>query len=84
MSTAADTTDEAARVQAEVFARMNPEDRLLRAFYMSDLMVRIAEEGVRSRHPDYEDPDVRVAVIRQRLGDELFTAAFPESPLLDV
>jgi hypothetical protein len=84
MSIAADTTDEAARVQAEVFALMEPEDRLLRAFQMCDLMVQIAEEGVRSRHPDYDDSDVRAAVIRQRLGDELFTAAFPESPLLDV
>lgn len=84
MLTAADTSDEAARVQAEIFARMTPEDRLLRAFEMCDLVTRIAEEGVRARHPDYDDEQVRIAVIRQRLGDELFLAAFPAAPLLDV
>lgn len=63
---------------------MTPADRLLLAFEMCDLVTQIAEEGVRSRHRDYDDGQVRLAVIRQRLGDDLFTKAFPAAPLLDV
>lgn len=76
---AADTTEEAARVQAAVFRRMTPEKRLELAFQMtSDLRRRLAE-GVRQRHPDYSEDLVRLAVIRLTLGDDLFRKVYPEA-----
>jgi hypothetical protein len=41
------------------------------------MMARIAA-GVRMRHPDYSDEQVRLATIRIRLGNDWFRKAFPE------
>lgn len=61
---------------------MSGEQRLLRAFEMSDLVVEIAAEGIRNRHPDYRDDQVHDALLRLRLGDHLFKLALPGAPLL--
>lgn len=74
-----DTSPEAAAVQAEVFRRAGPEGRLRMAVEMSEEMARVVEEGVRMRHPEYSDDDVRLAGIRIRLGDELFKAVYPDA-----
>jgi hypothetical protein len=71
-----DTTPEAARVQREIFLRMSPSRRLQLACEMSDSIRQFVAAGVRSRHPDYDDEQVRLAVIRLTLGDELFHRAY--------
>jgi hypothetical protein len=73
----ADTTPEAARVQLEIFRRMSPGKRLELAFQMSDSLRQLVASGVRSRHPDYTDAEVRLAVIRLTLGETLFRQVYP-------
>lgn len=74
---AADTTAEAARVQFAVYRRMAPERRLELAFQMTaDLRRRLAD-GIRQRHPEYDEHQVRLAVIRLTLGEELFQTVYP-------
>jgi hypothetical protein len=73
----ADTTPEADRVQREVYRRMSGGQRLELAFQMSDCLRGIVADGVRSRHPDYSDDQVRLAVIRLTLGRELFEKVYP-------
>jgi hypothetical protein len=72
-----DTTPDAARVQLEVFQRMTPEQRLRLGFELTDSVRRLAAEGVRARHPEYTDDQVRLAEIRLWLGDELFREVYP-------
>ncbi len=73
----ADTTEEAARVQGEIFRRMTGEKRLELAFQMTaDLRQRLAE-GVRQRHPEYSERQIQLGVIRLTLGDELFRIVYP-------
>ena len=73
----ADTTPEAARVQLEIFRRMNPSRRLELACEMSDTIRKVSADGVRSRHPEYTEEQVNLAVARLMLGAELFSKAFP-------
>ena len=73
----ADTTMEAARVQIEIFRRMPPERRLELALQMSTNLRKVAASGVLSRHPNYSKDEVRLAVARLTLGEELFSKAFP-------
>jgi hypothetical protein len=73
----ADTTLEAARVHVDVYRRMPPGRSLTLALEMSESMRRVMAEGVRSRHPDYTAEQVRLAVIRLSLGDELFAKVYP-------
>ncbi len=73
----ADTTAEAARVQIEIFRRMSPEKRLRMAFQMTADLRRRMADGVRWRHPDYSERQVKLAVISLALGEELFRAVYP-------
>jgi hypothetical protein len=81
----ADTTPEAAQVQFEVFRRMAPSRRLLLALKMSDTLQGIAAAGVHSRHPAFSEEQVRLAVVRLTLGEELFQQAYQggKRPMLD-
>ena len=72
-----DTTVEAARVQLEVLRRLGVDHSLRMALELSENVRRISESGVRLRHPEYSDDQVRLAEIRLRLGTELFSRAYP-------
>jgi hypothetical protein len=73
----ADTSLEAARVQLEVYRRMPGARRLELAIAMCNTLRRVAADGVRFRHPEYDDDKVILAVARLTLGDALFRRAYP-------
>jgi hypothetical protein len=73
----ADTTPEAWRVQVEIYRRMSPARRLELACQMSDTLRHTVAAGVRGRHPDYSVEQVRLAVARLWLGDDLFRKVYP-------
>lgn len=77
-----DTSPEAQCRHDEVFRAMSPEQRVAMAAAMSETAFRLAEDGVRMRHPGYTDEEVRHTALRLRLGDQLFAAAFSGTPLL--
>ena len=73
-----DTTNQAEQVQLEVFRRMGPEKRLQAGIALSQLCRKLLQEGVRMRHPEYDEREVKLAVIRLILPEDLFLAAYPE------
>ena len=73
-----DTTIDAARKQFEILERLGIEGRAEMTFELSDNLRQITESGVRSRHPEYNDREVRREVLRITLGDELYRKAFGE------
>jgi|ETNmetMinimDraft_15_1059895.scaffolds.fasta_scaffold17675_2 hypothetical protein len=77
-----DTSPEAARAQILAYRRMGPARRALMGLQMSDDARRLSEAGIRARHPSYSQGEVRHALNRLVLGDDLFQAAWPEAPLL--
>ncbi len=74
-----DTSADAERVQIEVFRRMGPEKRLRSAAVLSKACRTLLANGIRKRHPDYTEEQVRVAVIRCLLPEDLFLRAYPAS-----
>jgi hypothetical protein len=72
-----DTTPEAFWAQIEALRRLGFEGRVNLTFRLCDNLRRVLADGVRHRHPDYTDDQVRLAVIRLRLGDALFHKAYP-------
>lgn len=78
-----DTSLEAHQQQLAVYRRLGSEQRLLLALRMSDDGRTVAAAGIKSRHPEYEDNDVRDALYRLLLGDTLYRAAWPDRPLLE-
>jgi hypothetical protein len=54
-----DTTPEAAAIQVEIFRRKTPEERMRMAFEMSDSMRNLALLGLRSRHPELNENELK-------------------------
>jgi hypothetical protein len=72
-----DTTVKAARVQFDIFRNMQPQQRLELALKMSTSLRNVALAGVRNRHPEYTDPQVKLAYARLTLGEKLFRDVYP-------
>jgi len=47
---------------------MTPQQRLVAAAEMSDEIRALAEAGIRQRHPDYAEAEVRAALVAILLG----------------
>jgi hypothetical protein len=77
--TAADTPPEILRLQVEIFRRMTPEERLRRGLELTQACRSLMREGVRRRHPEYDEKLLREAVIRLTLPEDLFLAAYPQA-----
>ena len=73
----ADTTIEAARVHFAVLRRLGIEHSMQMAMELSDTVRHMSEYGIRLRNPEYSEEQVRMAAIRLRLGDALFSLAYP-------
>ncbi|RLE30317.1 hypothetical protein DRJ54_02945 [Candidatus Acetothermia bacterium] len=58
---------------------MAPEERLQRGLELAELVRALLAAGVRARHPEYSEEEVRLAVIRIVLGEKLFRAAYPHA-----
>ena len=74
-----DTSLEAEEIQLEVFRQMTPEQRLAAGMALSQTCRKLMEEGVRIRHPEYDEWQVKMAVIRLILPGDLFLKAYPHA-----
>ena len=77
-----DTSSEAHEAQLRAYRRMGSEERVRIGFNMSEDVREIAAQGIRSRHPEYVEADVRRALFRLLYGDELTSAVWPRDPLV--
>lgn len=78
-----DTTPDAAAVQLAIYRRMAPAQRCAIAARMSTSARAITLAGIRSRHPEYDERQARLALFRMLVGDELFRRAWPDALPLD-
>ena len=74
-----DTSADAEKIQIEIFQRMGPEKRLQAAASLSQTCRSLLTAGVRKRHPEYNEEQVRLAVIRCLLPEDLFLRAYPDA-----
>ncbi len=74
-----DTSSDAEKVQIEIFRRMEPQKRLRAAALLSETCRTLLAEGIRKRHPNYDEEQVRLAVIRCLLSEDLFLRAYPSA-----
>ncbi|MEN6575817.1 MAG: hypothetical protein ABFD90_05685 [Phycisphaerales bacterium] len=75
-----DTTPEALAVQLRVLRRLGPSGRAAMTFELCDNLRRLVRDGVRHRHPDWDDRNVEREVIRLMIGDSLFQRAYGKEP----
>ena len=80
--TARDTSEEAARVQLDIYRAMEPADRLRVGLELTQMSRQLLADGIRVRHPEYSDDELRWALIRAWIGPDLFHRAYPSCPQL--
>ncbi len=83
MAVPRDTSEDAARIQLEVYRRMAPSERLNVGLELTRMSRDLLAEGIRARHPEYSDDEVKWAVIRVWIGRDMFRRAYPHGPQLD-
>lgn len=83
MRIAADTSPEADAVQLEAYRRMGGTGRVQVMFRLSVMAREAAAAGIRARHPEYDDAQVKRALARLRYGDDVARAAWPDLELVD-
>ena len=73
-----DTQREAAIKQYEILRKMDISARAEMTFQLSDNLRSILESGIRLRHPEYNQDEVKLAALRLTIDEELFNQAFPD------
>ncbi len=79
----ADTTPEAWAAQLELLRRMDGSRRAALAFRLTRLAREASRAGIRARHPEYGEDEVRRAFFRLLHGDSITRKVWPDGELLD-
>jgi len=74
-----DASPEVERIQIECFRKMTPTQRLEMAAALTQSSRNLRAVGVRLRHTEYNEEQVRMAVIRLTIPEKLFLAAYPRA-----
>jgi hypothetical protein len=77
---ARDTSSEAHAFQLRLYRAMTPDQRSELALRMSDDLRRVAAEGIKQRHPEYSELDVRRALVALLYGTEAAEKVWPGRP----
>ena len=67
----------------QAIAERSVAERLDEWQQLNEAVARMEADGIRRRHPDYDDRQVLLAAVRLRYGDDLVRAAWPDEPLAD-
>jgi hypothetical protein len=63
-----DTSPEAEAIQLEVFRRMTPAQRIEMALEMSESIRNVSLSGLRQRHPELNEQELRRELLRLMYG----------------
>ena len=80
---ASDTSQDAHEFQVRLYRAMTPEQRSELAMRMSDDVRRVTAEGIRQRHPDYSERDVRRALVALLYGRDAAAKVWPGEPVAE-
>jgi len=79
----ADTTPEAWAAQLAMLRRMSGAQRVAIAFRLTRLARGASRAGIRARHPEYGEDEVRRAFFRMLHGDAITRRVWPDRELLE-
>jgi hypothetical protein len=77
-----DTDPEADAIQIAAYRRMGGPARSAIAFRLTALARQATESGIRARHPEYDEHQVRRALLRLRYGDDAARCVWPGQDLV--
>jgi len=75
-TTSSDTTIDAAVKQFEILRKLDTETRAQMTFQLSDNLHQIVEDGIRHRHPEFNEKQVKRELLRLTIGEQLTSRIF--------
>ena len=63
--------------------RLGGAERFAIAFRLTDMAREASRAGIRARHPEYRDDEVRCAFFRMLHGDNATRSVWPDRELLE-
>jgi hypothetical protein len=78
---AQDTSPAAHDLQMRLYRAMTASERGELALRMSDDVRRVAAEGIRDRHPEYSEHEVRRALLALLYGPDAAARVWPRLPV---
>lgn len=78
-----DTSVAAHEAQRGIYLRLGGRERLAITFRLNETVRQLSMAGIRARHPQYDEEQVRQAYVRLVLGDALVRAVWPDRELVD-
>jgi len=78
-----DTSPDVWRRQMAATAQRTISDRLDEWAQLNRGVARMADQAVRRRHPDYDDRQVFLALVRRRYGDDLALEVWPDAAAVE-
>jgi hypothetical protein len=78
-----DTSVVAHNIQRDVYLRLGGRERLAIVFRLNETVRQLSMAGIRARHPQYDEEQVRRAYARLVLGDTLLRAVWRDRELVD-
>lgn len=83
MAGGTDTSSRVERLRIESWRRMSPLEKLLLVGALNSATRMLCRAGIRMRHPDATDHEVRLRMALITLGRDLAVKAYPEAASLD-
>lgn len=77
---ASDTAPEIAALQLAIYARMSPERKLAVVEDANRTARLLTLSGLRKRHPEADEDEIRLRLFHLVLGEELATKAYGSLP----
>lgn len=75
-----DTSPEMMDAWVEIIRRKTPEERIAMTFQLSEFAMRMAEAGMRERHPDADDREIFLRCASLRLSRDLMVKVYGCDP----
>ncbi len=72
----ADTSPQAWDASRQAHLQLGPEGRVHAAFEASEFVRSVTREGIRLRHPEYDEAQLDRALFRRIYGDTLFRKVY--------
>ncbi len=83
MAGGTDTSSRVERLRIESWRRMSPLEKLSLVSALNSATRELCQAGIRMRHPDETDHEVRLRMALITLGRDLAVKAYPEAASLD-
>ena len=66
-----DTSPEAEAVRQQILSRMSISEKFALTESLTSMVVRLCKQGIRERHPEYDEQDVSIHYVEMNYGKEL-------------